>query len=91
MRFISVVAWDQAPHCGKKEKKPAFAQKKKKIGERSEPRGSLGRGKSGGALSHAFDEVNLSLIDCLQEIRLWLINAITFHRDIRHPRPSATT
>ena len=30
MRFISVVAWDQAPHCGKKEKKPAFAQKKKK-------------------------------------------------------------
>ena len=30
------LAWDQAPHCGKKEKKSAFA--KKTIGERSEPR-----------------------------------------------------
>ena len=31
------VAWDQAPHCGKKKKKSALA-KKKKIGEWSEPR-----------------------------------------------------
>ena len=38
---ISSVAWDQAPHWGKEENK---------IDERSEPRGSLGRGK-GGALS----------------------------------------
>ena len=30
MRFISVVSWDQAPHCGKQEKKSAFAQKKKR-------------------------------------------------------------
>ena len=34
---------NQAPHCGKKEKKSALA-KKKKIGERSGPRGSLERG-----------------------------------------------
>ena len=40
------LAWDQAPHCGKKEKKSALA-KKNKIDERSEPRGSLGRGKGG--------------------------------------------
>ena len=33
---ISSVAWDQAPHWGKKEEK---------IDERSEPKGSLGRGK----------------------------------------------
>ena len=34
------IAWDQAPNWGKKEKK---------IDERSELRGSLGRGKGGGA------------------------------------------
>ena len=41
------LAWDQAPHCGKKEKKTALAKKTIKIDERSEPRGSLGRGKGG--------------------------------------------
>ena len=42
------VAWDQAPHCERKEKKSAWAKKKKKkIGERREPKGSLGRGKGG--------------------------------------------
>ena len=40
------VAWDQAPHCEKKEKKSAWA-KKKNIGERREPKGSLGRAKGG--------------------------------------------
>ena len=30
------VAWDQAPHCGKKKKNQV--SEKKKIGERSEPR-----------------------------------------------------
>ena len=42
------VAWDQVPHWGKRRKKSARA--KTKIGERSEPRGSQGRGK-GAALS----------------------------------------
>ena len=43
VRHIEVfVAWDQAPHCGKKGEKSALAKKKKKIGERSEPIGSLG-------------------------------------------------
>ena len=40
---------NQAPHCGKKEKKSALAKKKKKKkknGERSGPRSSLGRGIS---------------------------------------------
>ena len=42
---------NQAPHCGKKEKKSALAKKnkkknKKKNGDRSGPRGSLGRGIS---------------------------------------------
>ena len=40
---------NQAPHCGKKEKKIGVSgkkKKKKKNGERSGPRGSLGRGIS---------------------------------------------
>jgi len=44
------VALDQTPHWRKMGKKISVGEKKKKIGERSEPRGSLGRGK-GGALS----------------------------------------
>ena len=40
------LAWDQVPHWGKKKKKIGVGEKK--IGERSEPRGSLGRGKGGG-------------------------------------------
>lgn len=37
-----MIAWDQAPHCEKKEKKIGVGEKKK-IGERSEPKGSLAR------------------------------------------------
>ena len=48
-----LIAWDKAPHCGKKEKKIGIGEKK--IGELSDPRGSLGRGKGGGAWRHAFD------------------------------------
>ena len=40
------VAWDRAPHWG---------EKAKNIGERSKPRGNLGRGKGGRAWRHAFD------------------------------------
>ena len=36
IHVITVIAWDQARRWGKKEKK---------LGERSEPRGNLGRGK----------------------------------------------
>ena len=42
-----LIAWDKAPHCGKRRKKIGIGEKK--IGELSEPRGSLGRGKGGGA------------------------------------------
>ena len=52
-RDENLIAWDKAPHCGKKEKKIGIGEKK--IGELSEPRGSLGRGKGGGAWRHAFD------------------------------------
>ena len=45
---FNYVAWDPAPHWGKKEKKICVAKKKKKCGERNEPGGSLGREKSGG-------------------------------------------
>ena len=48
-----MLAWDQAPHCGKKEKELAFV--KKKIRKQSELRGSLGRRKGGGAWRHVFD------------------------------------
>ena len=41
------LAWDQVPHWGKRRKKIGVGEKKK-IGERSEPRGSLERGKGGG-------------------------------------------
>ena len=41
-----LIAWDQAPHWGKKEKKIGVGEKKK-IGERSEAQGSLGKGKGG--------------------------------------------
>ena len=37
-----MIAWDQAPHCEKKEKKIGVGEKKK-ISQRSEPRGSLAR------------------------------------------------
>ena len=37
-----MTAWDQAPHCEKKEKKIGVGEKKK-ISQRSEPRGSLAR------------------------------------------------
>ena len=40
--FPFFVNWDQAPHWGKKRKKSAYA---KKINERGEPTGSLGREK----------------------------------------------
>ena len=46
-----VLAWDQALRWGKKEKKIGVGEKKQ-IGKRSEPRGSLERGKSGVALRH---------------------------------------
>ena len=36
-----ILAWNEAPHWGKR-KKIGVGQKKKKIGEQSEPRGSLG-------------------------------------------------
>ena len=49
---ISSVVWDQAPHWGKEENK---------IDERSEPRGSLGRGK-GGALSPSPIHSRLTLL-----------------------------
>ena len=39
VRSYESLGWDQATHRGKKEKKSAWAQKKK------EPRGSLGRGE----------------------------------------------
>lgn len=45
------LAWDQDPQWGKKEKKNSTWAKKEKIGERSELKGSLGRGKDGAALS----------------------------------------
>ena len=44
---FNYVAWDPAPHWGKKKKKICVA-KKKKCGERNEPGGSLGREKGGG-------------------------------------------
>ena len=43
-RFL---AWDQAPEKAEKGKKSALA--KKKVGERSEPKGSLERGRDVGA------------------------------------------
>ena len=46
IRAARLLAWDQASHCGKKEKKSALA--KKKIGEQNGPRGSLGRRKGDG-------------------------------------------
>ena len=46
-----VLAWDQALHWGKKEKKIGVDEKKQ-IGERSELRGSLERGKGGVAWRH---------------------------------------
>ena len=45
LRALHLLAWDQAPHWGKKEKNRRG--RKKKIGERREPRGSLGREKDG--------------------------------------------
>ena len=47
------LAWDQASSLGEKgETKTAWWKKKS---ERSEPKGSLGRGKGGGAWRYAFD------------------------------------
>ena len=40
--MIVTVASDQAPHWGKKERKIGLAEKKCKMGERSEPRGVWG-------------------------------------------------
>ena len=51
-RNISIT-WDQAPHWGKNEKNTAWV--KKEICERSEPSGSLGSRKGGGAWRHACD------------------------------------
>ena len=42
------VAWDKAPHWGKKGKKSAWQKQKKKTGERSEPRCRVGREKGPG-------------------------------------------
>ena len=42
---LANLAWDQGPNCGKKEKK--IGVRGKKLGERSELSGSLGRGKGG--------------------------------------------
>ena len=56
------LAWDQTPHCGKKEKKSAFV--KKKIGERSEPRGSLGRGNGLPSFPPPQDTTSLADIFC---------------------------
>ena len=47
IRAARLLAWDQASHCGKKEKKIGVGEKKK-IGEQSEPRGSPGRRNGGG-------------------------------------------
>ena len=52
----NVLAWDQAQHWGVKEEKNRKA--KKKIDQRRELRGSLGRGKGGGASRHAFDDAD---------------------------------
>ena len=46
IRLASISLGPGYTHWGKKEKK---------IGEQSEPRGNLGRGKGGGAWRHAFD------------------------------------
>ena len=42
---LASLAWDQGPNCWKKEKK--IGVRGKKLGERSELSGSLGRGKGG--------------------------------------------
>ena len=42
LMFFALLAWDQAPHWGKKGK---TGSNRKNIGERSEPSGSLGREK----------------------------------------------
>ena len=49
-----MTAWDQAPHCEKKEKKIGVGEKKK-IGERSEPRGSLALGSLRSPIIFLFD------------------------------------
>ena len=55
--IITLLAWDQALPCGKKEKKSALV--KEKISVQSKLRGSLGRRKGGGAWRHVFDAADL--------------------------------
>ena len=52
-RINSVLAWVQAPHWGKKEKKIDVG--KKEIGERSDPRGCLRREKGHSPIFFLFE------------------------------------
>ena len=53
-RALANLAWDQDPHCRKKEKKSALAKRKKSANEESE------EGMGGGNWRPAFDASNQS-------------------------------
>ena len=74
-RTCSVLAWDQALHWGKKEKKSRRGRKKKsrraKRAERKSRILDLGREKGGGAWKHALDAFSSSLrshLGCQREL-----------------------
>ena len=50
LRGGTSVDWDQAPHCGKREKK--IGAREKKVDKRSEPSASPRKGKGGRAWRH---------------------------------------